>query len=410
MSISAVNYRETHFAYPDLTRIIGCPTYDTLHILKNEIKANAISVHSNLGGGQHGNLGLVISPAAYTRVSQVPYVLPLHPGELVIVEGTTRHVADHQSRTHAESLRVFHEIRGIERTLFQQIVQAIDSTYLASARDRNTGQFNGTAYQTLHHLISVHGKISPSQLNDLESTTKNMVYDPQSPVDVVFNQVEDLIEFGDMALCPFSAGQTINIAYTIINKTRRFKDAIIAWNRRAPQDKTWINFKIHFREAHAELLETGTLTMETAGYHQANMIEGYLAELTAMFPNGPPAPPAADPPPQEAPPPDDPPAANSVTSEAHQQLLTQMQTMQAMMERLQADQANPPAPRDRVRPPSTGPRPGQPATPLPAYANKYCWTHGKCAHLGSACNTKAPGHKSNATFTNKQSGSTYGCA
>ena len=77
MSIYSTNYRETHFAYPDLSRVIGCPTYDTLHNLKNEIKANALSVHSNLGGSQHGNLGLVISSAAYASVSNVQYVIPL---------------------------------------------------------------------------------------------------------------------------------------------------------------------------------------------------------------------------------------------------------------------------------------------------------------------------------------------
>jgi hypothetical protein len=94
--------------------------------------------------------------------------------------------------------------------------------------------------------------------------------------------------------------------------------------------------------AHEELMEAGDLIMESAGYHQANMIEGYLAQLASMFPNGPPEAPAADPPPQEAPPADDdaPPAANSVTGEVRQQLLTQMQEMQTMMAALQANQAN----------------------------------------------------------------------
>jgi hypothetical protein len=51
MSISAVNYGEVFFEHPDLTKIIGIPTYDTLHKIYQEIKSNAISVHSDLGGG-----------------------------------------------------------------------------------------------------------------------------------------------------------------------------------------------------------------------------------------------------------------------------------------------------------------------------------------------------------------------
>ena len=45
----------------------------------------------------------------------------------------------------------------------------------------------------------------------------------------------------------------------------------------------------------------------------------------------------------------------------------------------------------------------------PNFSKKYCWTHVKCAHEGSACNNKVPKHQDIATFSNKSSGSTYGC-
>ena len=123
--------------------------YDTLHLLKNEIKANAISIHSNLGGGQHRHLVLVISLEVYGHVANVAYTLPLHPRNLEIAPTTTKHVADHHmTRTHVESLRVFHEVRGIERTLFQKLVTATDSSYLAALRNRMTGQFSGTKIGT----------------------------------------------------------------------------------------------------------------------------------------------------------------------------------------------------------------------------------------------------------------------
>ena len=57
--ISTINYRETIFEHPDLTKITGVPTYETLHLLHNKIKANVMAVHYNLGGGQHNYLGLV---------------------------------------------------------------------------------------------------------------------------------------------------------------------------------------------------------------------------------------------------------------------------------------------------------------------------------------------------------------
>jgi hypothetical protein len=92
MSIPTVNYREVFFEHPDLSRIIGIPTYETLHTLNQELKSNAISVHSNLGGGQHGHLGLVISPNAYALLSNMPYARPGYPAPLAIPQNASHHL------------------------------------------------------------------------------------------------------------------------------------------------------------------------------------------------------------------------------------------------------------------------------------------------------------------------------
>jgi hypothetical protein len=42
-------------------------------------------------------------------------------------------------------------------------------------------------------------------------------------------------------------------------------------------------------------------------------------------------------------------------------------------------------------------------------ANKYCWSHGNCAHPGTECTSKAPGHIDAASYANMQGGSTYNC-
>ena len=60
---SNINYKDTLFERSNLTPIRGKPTSETLHKLQNEIKANAKSVYSNLRGGAHGHLGLVLTDA-----------------------------------------------------------------------------------------------------------------------------------------------------------------------------------------------------------------------------------------------------------------------------------------------------------------------------------------------------------
>ena len=41
--------------------------------------------------------------------------------------------------------------------------------------------------------------------------------------------------------------------------------------------------------------------------------------------------------------------------------------------------------------------------------DKYCWTHGGCAHGSNECTAKAQGHKTNASFANKMGGSKAFC-
>ena len=74
-----VDYIKTHFEYPELTKVHKSPTYDTLKKIKDELKTNASRVTSDLGGGGHGHLGLLLTPAEYALVSATPYVRPVHP-------------------------------------------------------------------------------------------------------------------------------------------------------------------------------------------------------------------------------------------------------------------------------------------------------------------------------------------
>ena len=87
MSSTNIDYKTTNFEYPVLTKISGQPNYELLKTIKNELKANAASVPSNLGGGSNGHLGLVLTPAEYLTVSATAYNRPIHPGTLVIPQG-----------------------------------------------------------------------------------------------------------------------------------------------------------------------------------------------------------------------------------------------------------------------------------------------------------------------------------
>ena len=102
---SIPNYRDTSFEYADLTQIHGEPTYKTLTILFNQFKANARSVRTSLGGGQHGHLSLVLSPAQYNTIApNQPFIYPAHPGPLTLPAYQLLHVTQQITSQHAESI------------------------------------------------------------------------------------------------------------------------------------------------------------------------------------------------------------------------------------------------------------------------------------------------------------------
>ena len=59
--------------------------------------------------------------------------------------------------------------------------------------------------------------------------------------------------------------------------------------------------------------------------------------------------------------------------------------------------------------PSNGPLQVQPCHPIPAYFDKYYWTHGHIIHKDVNFNLKSPGHKVKATMDINMDRSNYGC-
>ena len=127
-----VDYRNTIFEYPDLTRIIGEPTTASLLTLIKEVRANASAVHCDLGGGEDGHLGLVCTPEVYATLAPgaEPYVRPENPGRLTLEDGLTQYQIAQGRDEHAKATRVFREVLGVDRVLRQQIVAAIEPKYL----------------------------------------------------------------------------------------------------------------------------------------------------------------------------------------------------------------------------------------------------------------------------------------
>jgi hypothetical protein len=417
MSTKLPSVTDTYFQHKVLTRLHGQPTYETLQTLATEIKANAASVPSTLGGGHLGHLGLILSDARYaTLAATIPWISPANPGPFTPPTTGTSSQIEAAKDVWRESKLEFDLCQATEKALIAQIVAAIDPIYLRALLNRVTGQYSNDIRSVLQHLFSTHGKITPQQVKAKESAVLNMHYDISQPVDTVFNAIDDLADLSEQALSPMTAQQMIDLAYVIFARQTVLQQDLRSWKRRPSPERTWINMREHFREAQSDLSSLPTAgDMFQAQHHQANTV-ATMADLVAQrlldsLPADDPAVSPASTPPVPI---------TDVANAAFQQretslaaretaLLAQMTEMMSLMRA----GGTPSAPtnhrnsrnnRGRGNARNTGGRGGRAAT-----TRQYCWTHGYCAHASDQCDNKAPGHQNTATATNMQGGSTHKC-
>ena len=93
MSISSSTKKDFTKVFPcwTLTAAPRKPTYAAIEQTQREISACARSISSLRGGGQHGELGLVMTPSYYNLVDPATlYICPVHPGDPPTYDGMTQ--------------------------------------------------------------------------------------------------------------------------------------------------------------------------------------------------------------------------------------------------------------------------------------------------------------------------------
>jgi hypothetical protein len=257
---------DTYFQHKVLTKIHGQPVYESLQTLTTEIKANAVSVPSTLGGGLYGHLGLIVSDERYaTLANTVPWISPTNPGPFAPPVGGTGPQIEAAREVWRDLKTSFDLCQATERALIAQIVESIDPIYLRALLNRTTGQYATNIRDILTHLFATNGKITPQQVKATEISIYNMPYDISQPVDTVFNAIEDLSDLAEHANSPMTMQQMVDLAYVIFAKQPILQPDLRLWHRKPIIDRTWANMLQHFREAQNDL---STIPTAADVYHQ----------------------------------------------------------------------------------------------------------------------------------------------
>ena len=422
MTIGAVDYAASYFKYKTPTPIQGTPTNKTLKRLKQELRANASSVESDLGGGDHGYLGLVLTDGEYATVSATAFNAPAFPAPLAIPTGTDQVTALNLREVHKDSKRAYYECKNVEKALQRHVQDAIEDKYLESLIDEDTQLINADIPDVLKYLFETYGKVPSEEVKQKEIEIRAMSFHPADPMILLYNAVEKLKTMGEAADIAYTEPQLLDIALTVIRNTRDFEKALGEWEALRATAKTWVKFKKHFTTAQKQLKAIRGPTMQQAGYHHANMLAEQLKtdmercdqELfsviqlvvdttasTASPPSLAPSEISSITPSQYQ--------ANAVQADPVQvemlKILQQMQ--QSMWTQAQVSQQTS---SNTTRQNRRTPRKTPDGASYPRrQTDTYCWTHGGSNHSSQACQRKAPGHQDEATFENRMGGSNAYC-
>ena len=216
MTLGTVDYVASYFKYKTPTPIPGTPTYKALKRLKAELRANASSVETDLGGGNHGYLGLVLSDAEYANISPTPFVAPAYPAPLAIPAHATQVQAFEARSRHEEAKRLYYECQNVEKALQRHIQDAIEDKYLEHLVDEDTQLIHDDIPDILDYLMENYGRVRSEEVTEQYEDIRKMSFHPADPMITLFGPIEKLEKLAIAANLTYSQPQLIDLALTVI--------------------------------------------------------------------------------------------------------------------------------------------------------------------------------------------------
>jgi hypothetical protein len=121
--------------------------------------------------------------------------------------------------------------------------------YIEILNDDLVGFANTTYRDMLDHLFLSYGRTTAV---DIVQNFENMrkAWDPQQPVEALFTQIQDCVDFAEAGGVTIGAAQKLSSVYSKKIKSGKFNSACRRWDEKIEADKTWNNFKIHFAAAY----------------------------------------------------------------------------------------------------------------------------------------------------------------
>ena len=400
MTYTSVDSVIESFPHSTFPKIEGEPDFASIKNIEKLIITNASSCESELGGGQHGMLGLVISPTRYHTITGHQFIPHNNPGALpTFPANPTQPQIAQINATHKEELRLWREQNLIIKALKKLLVSVWEQKFLEEIHDNYTGYNNHSIQQIFTYLFNKYGDLDEADVEKIDKTLTKP-YDANEPFGSFVKKVEDAMEIAEAAGCPYTPQQIVAKTFNTINKANVYPEGCREWKRKAPADKSWANFKQHF-SLEAKEYRKNQDTTSREDYQVANAanqallqaqsdFRDYTSQFLTEF--------------QQALNKENEPPLTNQQAHAANNSVSALKDLRDQMNQLRQQNLFLMSTIDSLtKNKSSNPDSNQTLPPW-----QYCWTHGaNRTHCSKTCMFKKDNHKDEASFKDRMGGSRY---
>jgi hypothetical protein len=233
------------FPHSPLPKVTEEPTFEDLKVIRRLLNNNDMSVASYKGGGRQGHLGIIMTNEEFFKIVVDVLPVPNNPGpSAAVVVGMAAAVIAETTLLHREATQLYRTYHIVDQAIKKLIIESFDDAYLNALSDEILGYANCTSLQLPTHLLTYYAMIAPTELTQ-NYKRLNTPYDPNQPIKMLFQQIQDARAFAVAGGQPYIAAMIANVAYTLVINTGLFPDACRALQSRAIAGKTWAQFKLN---------------------------------------------------------------------------------------------------------------------------------------------------------------------
>ena len=279
---------------PKMSTPSNPPSYQSVRDFQKALNHNAMNIHSFQT--KLGHLALVVKEDVFLAAnSQVKFNPPTDPG-LAPINPTagiaTRSQSPEDNNFVAmESIRAFtfHQLAyqkyvAAETALRNLILNSIEDKYINELEDDNTGYTDVSPLKLMTHIWDNYATIDDADHTINEENMRRQWAPPQ-PIADLFEQLKKGQRFAKTGNETIHDTQLVRWGYQNIRNTGLFDRACEKWRKKEKKDKSWDEFKKHFRLAEDDRRKNeSTASPSSAPTYTANRVQQiFRDELTNLL-------------------------------------------------------------------------------------------------------------------------------